>query len=143
MSSKLPSILKNLKTGVNGHIDQSFEKIQSEFEKYKEAYDLIANSSIVSKLKKKIRKLTRLNEKLTQLVVQLSTTKTENTPVGQVAQFLEEDHTEVLFIKTEKVEQPNIVYELVEDVIEEIEEEEVVEEEVEEVEEVEEEEVVE
>jgi hypothetical protein len=118
MSSKLPSILKSLKTGVNGHIDQSFEKVQLELDKYKEAYDLISNSSIVLKLKKKIRKLTRMNEKLTQLVVQLSTSKSDNpdnTPVGQAAAIVEEP-TEVVFIKTEKIERPNIVYELVEEV---------------------------
>jgi hypothetical protein len=165
--SNINDLIQGLKTDLNSHIEYSLKQAKPEIEKYeiyKEAYDLIVNSSIVAKLKKQIRKLERENKRLTKYVLHLTdtTTRPVKSKVREPVIF-PEDVNPVVFIKIEKEDHtPNIVYELeeierdvqqvvmrevVEDVVEEVEvEEEVVEEEVveeEEVEEVVEEEVVE
>jgi len=162
--SNINDLIQGLKTDLNSHIEHSLKQAKPEIKKYeiyKEAYDLIVNSSIVAKLKKKIRKLERENKRLTKYVLHLTdtTTRSVKSKVREPAIF-PEDVDPVVFIKIEKEDHtPNIVYELeeierdvqqviigevVEDVVEEVvevEEEEVVEVEEEEVVEVEEEEV--
>jgi hypothetical protein len=164
--SNINDLIQGLKTDLNSHIEHSLKKAKPEIEKYeiyKEAYDLIVNSSIVAKLKKRIRKLERENKRLTKYVLHLTdtTTRPVKSKVREPVIFPEDvDPDPVVFIKIEKEDHtPNIVYELeeierdvqqvimedaVEAVEEVVEEEEVVEvEEEEEVVEVEEEEVVE
>ena len=135
-NSNIHVIFEELKTDLNSQIDDSFKRANPEikkYKKYKEAYDLIMNSSIVEELKRQNQKLIKENKKLTKLILRLSN---RIIPVGPVVPKTTDD---VVFIKVEKetTDKPNIVYELVDDDDVEVEEEEV--EEVEEMEEVEEE----
>ena len=109
--SNIHNVFQELKTGLNSHINNSLKQVNPELENfkiYKDAYDLIMNSSIVIGLKKENRRLAKKNKKLTKLVLQLSNTMINSIPnvnntVGPISyEPINTDLNDVVFIKVEK-----------------------------------------